>query len=91
MDQAPSHKLLNLSQAQVEFLVELFTQATSTLAEIKFNEPEQDTLRLRQHSALSGERECLRNLLMHDSRIMENMKRELDEQIDNQANQPSEE
>lgn len=61
--------LLELTEQQVAILSHLLAQVTYTLSEIRFNEPKDDGLRIRQHAAISGERDAIRNILSYDDRL----------------------
>jgi hypothetical protein len=66
----PLPQLLNLQPSQVSIIADGITQLTSLLADFRFNDPATDELTIRQHAAISGQRDALSALLTYDSRIV---------------------
>lgn len=61
--------LLELTELQQHILFQRFQELTGILASFQFNDPEKDQLMMRQHAALSGQREMLLHLLQRDDQI----------------------
>lgn len=62
--------LLNFTPDQLLILNSLMEQAASRVLAIQFNEPEQDALRMRQHSYCYGAVDSLTALLEFDKKAL---------------------
>ena len=62
--------LFDFTERQQQLLHAYLKEVETALLNWKFNSPEDDQLRIRQHAALSGQRECLLSLLDNDSRVL---------------------
>jgi hypothetical protein len=78
-----SMSLLNLHTHQKAILSTMLGHILQQVLSVRFNEPEEDALRLRQHAAAVGAMEAIQAVLHYD----ENMKEAFEEQIS--ANRPS--
>jgi hypothetical protein len=63
--------LLKFTPDQLHILNKLVEQAASRVLAIQFNEPEHDTLRMRQHSYCYGAVDSLTALLEFDKKALE--------------------
>lgn len=73
MDNSQSHNplpLFQFSERQSELLFDLSQQLTLMLSNFRFNDPAQDHSLIRQHAAVSGQRDMLLQLLAHDTKAM---------------------
>ena len=77
MDNNQLPPLLEFTDTQRAILTELLTQVTYVLSDMRFNDPKEDHTRIRQHAALSGERDALRNLLGYDQRLISQAEQQL--------------
>jgi hypothetical protein len=75
-------ELLALSPVQVRILRQLGDRRVNDILNLDFNEPEHDTLRIRQHAFLKGYLEALGNILRFDAEQMELAKQQLSSAID---------
>lgn len=62
--------LLKLTPDQLGLINQLLQQAVSKVLAIQFNEPEQDGLRMRQHSYCYGAVDSLTALLEYDAKAL---------------------
>jgi hypothetical protein len=71
--------LFNFTPDQLHILNKLVEQAASRVLAIQFNEPEQDALRMRQHSYCYGAVDSLTALLEFDKKALEEFEQSMRE------------
>lgn len=64
-------QLLELTESQRNLLLQVLRELEIQELAIRFNEPEQDQLRMRQHANLVGKREAITYLLFYDEKRIE--------------------
>lgn len=74
--------LLKFTQDQLRILNSLVEQAASRVLAIQFNEPEQDALRMRQHSYCYGAVDALTALLEFDKKALDEFEAKMKEPVD---------
>jgi hypothetical protein len=90
-DQQPQPlPLLEFTETQVMLLTQLYHDLTATLADWTFSDPEKDHLIIRQHAAVAGKREQIKQLLSHDTEVMAAAQERADEQRAQQFSQNQE-
>lgn len=62
--------LFDFNERQLQLLHDKLLDVETALLNWRFNSPADDQLRIRQHAALSGERDCLLSLLNNDSHVL---------------------
>jgi hypothetical protein len=72
--------LLKFTPEQLHIINGLMQQAASRVLAIQFNEPEHDTLRMRQHSYCYGAVDSLTALLEYDKKALEEFEASMREQ-----------
>ena len=79
-----------LPPQQLKLMHEELAILTATLAEFKFNDPANDTLLMRQHAHLAGQRTQLLTLLSYDEVTVQTHKDTLEARLSQQFQQPTE-
>jgi hypothetical protein len=63
-------KLLHLDPQQRQILTELLGTKMQDILSFQFNTPDADQLRIRQHAAMHGSMEMLKDLLSYDAVLL---------------------